>query len=47
MDTPSNEVPESELAGDLEATQEEAETVKGGFDIYKFRKEHKRRNHRR
>ena len=46
MDTPPKDVQDSELSDDLEATPEEAEKVKGGFDIYKYRKDHKDRHHR-
>lgn len=47
MDTPSKDVQDGELSEDLEATQEEAEDVKGGLNIYKYRKDHKDRHHRR
>lgn len=45
MDTPSKDIQDGELAEDLEATPEEAEQVKGGYDIYKYRKDHKHRHH--
>jgi hypothetical protein len=44
MDTPSKDIEDGELTEDLEATPEEAEQVKGGYDIYKYRKEHKKRH---
>ena len=46
MDTPPKDVQDGELSADLEPTQEEAEDVKGGLRIYKYRKEHKDRHHR-
>lgn len=47
MDTPSKDAQDGELTEDLEATQDEAESVKGGYRIWKYRHEHKGRHHRR
>ncbi len=40
MDTPSKDVQDGELTEDLDATQDEAENVKGGMNLWKFRHEH-------
>lgn len=47
MDTPSKDVQDGELTEDLEATPEEAENVKGGYNIWKFRHRHEHEHGKR